>query len=74
MGILESIGALLFAGALAWFAGRRAGGKAATDKMVKKDRDNADKIRTAADRARAADDAGSVDAVDRVQRHGRLRD
>jgi hypothetical protein len=74
MGILESIGALLFAGALAWFAGRRAGGKAATDKMVKKDRDNADKIRTAADRARAADDAGNIDAVDRVQRHGRLRD
>jgi hypothetical protein len=74
MGILESIGAIIAALGAAWFFGRKAGGKAATDKMVKKDRDNADKIRTAADRARAADDAGSVDATDRVQRHGRLRD
>ena len=69
-GILAGIGAAL----LAWVVGRWQGARAENDKHVRKDYENADKIRNAADRARAADDAGNVDAVDGLRRSGRLRD
>lgn len=69
-GILAGIGAVI--GALV--LGRWQGSAGARDAMQKKDNANADKIRDKADRARAADDAGHVGAIERVQRHGKLRD
>jgi hypothetical protein len=69
-GIIAGIGAVI--GALV--LGRWQGGKIATDKMVKKDNANADKIRDKADRARLADDLSDIDAIERLRKRGRLRD
>ena len=74
MGLIETIGAVIAAIAAAFWFGRRQGGKSARTTMQQRDRDNADKIRDAADRARRADDAGHVDAAERLRKAGRLRD
>ena len=74
MSIIETIGALIAAALAAWAFGRRQGSQRAKQDMAEKDNANADKIRDAADRARRADDAGNVDAIERLQRRGRLRD
>ena len=69
-GIIAGVGAVVAALVL----GRWQGASKAKQDAIRKDRANADKIRDKADRARLADDAGNVDAVDRLQRRGRLRD
>jgi len=75
--ILGPLGAIIGGVALAvlaWITGRQQGKRAAHDKQVRRDYENADRIETAADRARAADDAGAVDDIERLRKSGRLRD
>ena len=75
--IIGPLGAIVGAvglAVIAWITGRQQGERTAHDKQVRRDYENADKIRTAADRARAADDAGAVDDVERLRKSGRLRD
>jgi hypothetical protein len=74
MGILEAIAAIIASIAIAFFVGRRGAAKDATRKAKDKDHERAAQIETAADRARAADDAGAGDAVDRLHDANRLRD
>ena len=69
-GILTAVGAVIAALVL----GRWQGGKSATDKMVKRDNANADKIRDKADAARLVDDLSGDPAIERLQRHGKIRD
>lgn len=54
----------------AWTAGRREGRSAAKSEAMREDMDNARRIEDAADAARRA----GGDAVDELQRAGRLRD
>ena len=72
--ILSAIGAIIAAIGAAWALGRKRGKDVERQGAITKDRANADKIRDAADRARRADDAGNIDAVERLSKRGRLRD
>lgn len=74
--ILASLGALIAAIFAALVLGRRQGRKAESDNRERADHERAESKRNAADRARAADDAGHVgSSVDRLrERPGRLRD
>jgi hypothetical protein len=73
LGPLGGILAAVASGVIAWAVGRWQGARAEHDRQVKKDYQNADKIRNAADRARAADDAGA-DPLGELHRAGRIRD
>ena len=69
-GIIAGVGAVVAALVL----GRWQGASKAKQDAIAKDRANADKIRDKADAARLADDLSGDDALDRLQRRGRLRD
>jgi hypothetical protein len=57
-----------------WFRGWLQGLNEADRRQKERDHERAKGIQNAADRARAADDAGHVDSdVERVRKHGRLR-
>jgi hypothetical protein len=58
-----------------WLRGWAQGLAAAERRQKDRDHERAKGIQDAADRARAADDAGHVDSdAERVRKHGRLRD
>ena len=74
--ILGPFGGILagaVAAVVAWVVGRQQGARAEHDKQVRRDYEQADKIRDKADAARAADDAGA-DPLGELRRAGRVRD
>jgi hypothetical protein len=72
LGPLGGILAGVVSVALAWVLGRQQGARAEHDKQVRRDYEQADKIRDKADAARAADDAGN-DPLGELRRAGRVR-
>ena len=58
----------------AYLRGRSAGSTDAKTKARERDNERSKEIETVADRARAADDAGNVDSLERLRANGHLRD
>lgn len=71
--LLAVIGATIAAVFGVWFTGRRSGAANAERKAKDRDNERARQIEDAADQARA-NDGGGADPVERVRRHGRIRD
>ena len=71
--LLGGIIAAIVTGAALYWRGRSAGRSGAETKAKEQDNARAAEIETAADRARAADDAGDGNSIERLRESGRLR-
>ena len=72
--LLGGIIAAIVAGAALYWRGRSTGRSNAETRAKESDHARSTEIETAADRARANDDAGHVDSLERLRSGGRLRD
>ena len=72
--LLGGIIAAIVAGAALYWRGRSTGRSGAETKAREADNARSTEIETAADRARAADDAGDGNSLERLRSGGHLRD